>query len=451
MHIQMKAHPVVRDLGNGLTLCRTTAADADAVAEFNSRIHSDNGFDKPDERVASWTRDLIAVPHPTFHADDCTVVIESATGKIVSSLNLISQTWTYEGIPFGVGRPELVGTLPEYRNRGLVRIQFEEIHKWSAERGELVQGITGIPFYYKLFGYEMGLELGGGRTGFEAQLPKLKDGESEPFSIRPAAEEDIPFIMEVYAHACQRRLITCVRDEAIWRYELTGRSQKNVDRLEYRILERAGTNEPLGYFTHPWFAWDTGIVANHFELKPGVSWLEVTPSVARYLWQTGETYWKQEDRPGTRTTYSFWFGTEHPSYDVFREKLPRLRDPYAWYIRVPDLPGFVRHIVPALERRIADSAIVGYSGEIKVSFYRSGLRLVFEKGKLVTSESWMPTPEEHGEAAFPDLSFLQLVFGYRTFDELEQSYADCSYNNDETRVLLSTLFPKKSSSVMFLS
>ena len=61
-------------------------------------------------------------------------------------MNLISQTWAYEGIPFEVGRPELVGTLPEYRNRGLVRAQFEEVHRWSAARGELVQGITGIPY-----------------------------------------------------------------------------------------------------------------------------------------------------------------------------------------------------------------------------------------------------------------------------------------------------------------
>ncbi len=34
-----------------------------------------------------------------------------------------------KGFPFGVGRPELVGTLPEYRNRGLVRAQFEEVHQ----------------------------------------------------------------------------------------------------------------------------------------------------------------------------------------------------------------------------------------------------------------------------------------------------------------------------------
>ena len=76
---------------------------------------------------------------------------------------------------------------------------------------------------------------------------------------------------------------------------------------------------------------------------------------------------------------------------------------------------------------------------------------MLDKGKLVTIEPWMPCHEDRGNAAFPDLSFLQLVFGYRTFEELEQSYADCTYKDDETRVLLNTLFPKKASSVMFVN
>jgi hypothetical protein len=452
MYIQVNNRPILRDLGNGLILVRSTATDADGLSEFNSRIHSDDGFDQPDVRVGAWTRDLLARPHPTFHADDFTIVAEAATGKIISSMNLISQTWTYDGILFGVGRPELVGTLPEYRNRGLVRVQFDEIHKWSDARGELVQGITGIPYYYRLFGYEMGLELGGGRMGFEMQLPKLKEGETEPFTLRPATEADIPFLMEVYAHACKRRLVNCVRDESIWQYELSGKSEKNVDRLEVRIVDLAGTGEPVGYIAHPSFAWDSGIlVAQFYELKPGVSWLEVTPSVARYLWQTGETYSKRDGRPPVRTGYGFWFGSEHPSYEVFRDRLPRVRDPYAWYVRVPDLSKFIRHITPALERHIAVSPIIGYSGEVTIGFYRSGLRLAFKNGKLTDVDIWKPSAHNDGMATFPELSFLQLVFGYRRFEELEQSYADCYYDNDETRVLLNTLFPKRSSSVMMVS
>src|SRR5215213_5710787 len=98
-------------------------------------------------------RDLLTRPHATLKPDDFTIVEETSTGRIVSSLNLIPQTWMYEGTEFGVGRPELVGTLAEFRGRGLVRAQFDVVHQWSAARGHMVQGITGIPYYYRQFGY----------------------------------------------------------------------------------------------------------------------------------------------------------------------------------------------------------------------------------------------------------------------------------------------------------
>ena len=120
-------------------------------------------------------------------------------------------------------------------------------------------------------------------------------------------------------------------------------------------------------------------------------------------------------------------------------------------MRVPNLPEFIRAIAPALERHLAELTLVGYTGEAQINFYRSGLSLKLEKGRLVTIESWRPSNEDRGNAYFPDLSFLQLVFGYRTFEELEQSYADCVYKDDERRVLLNTLFPKIASSVMFVN
>jgi hypothetical protein len=202
-----KQQTILRDLGNGLIMRRSTAEDADALAKFNGRIHGENELDT--QRVAAWTHDLLARPHPTLRPDDFTLVEETVSGRIVSSMNLIPQTWSYEGIEFGVGRPELVGTLPEYRNRGLVRLQFEEIHKWSAERGHMVQGITGIPYYYRLFGYEMALDLAGRRFGYEPNVPKLKEGEEESYRIRSATEDDLSFVAQVYEHAIRRLRLLC--------------------------------------------------------------------------------------------------------------------------------------------------------------------------------------------------------------------------------------------------
>lgn len=46
------------------------------------------------------------------------------------------------------------------------------MHKRSQEREELVQGITGITIFHKFFENEMGVELEGGRTGYQARCPK---------------------------------------------------------------------------------------------------------------------------------------------------------------------------------------------------------------------------------------------------------------------------------------
>ena len=170
------APTILRDLGDGLVMRRSIAADAQAIAEFNSWVQGDPDAPHPIEGETYWALDLLRGNHPTFREDDFTIVEDTTTGKIVSVTNLIDQIWSYSGIRFGVGRPESVGTLPEYRNRGLVRAQFDVLHRWSAERGHLVQGITGIPYYYRQFGYEMALDLGGGRIGYVPNIPPLKAG-----------------------------------------------------------------------------------------------------------------------------------------------------------------------------------------------------------------------------------------------------------------------------------
>lgn len=433
---------ILRDLGSGLIMRRSTSADADALAAFNGRIHGENEQDT--QRVAAWTRDLLARPHPTMNPDDFTVVEDMSTGRIVSSMNLIPQIWTYEGIEFGVGRPELVGTDPEFCNRGLVRAQFEEIHKWSMERGHLVQVITGIPFYYRSFGYEMTLDLAGRRFGYEPHVPKLKDGEEEPYRIRVASKADLPFIAELYERASKRSMIACVRTPAIFQYELDGQSENNVDYYPRYIIENT-SGEAVGYIQHRNWLGITGINVIGYELKPGVSWLAVTPSVVRHLWVKGQEFAERDGK--ARTSFGFVLGAQHPVYEALGKNLPSEHSPYAWYIRIPDLPSFLNHIRPALEKRIAESIAVGHSREIKISFYRDGLRLVLEKGKLLTIESWKPSPDDDGAAAFPGLTFLQLLFGYRSFAELRQSFPDCGYDGEDVRALIDILFPKKVSDV----
>jgi len=435
---------IIRDLGAGLILRRSSAADVDELADFCSRIHSDEGYDQPDLYIAAWVRELLTVPHPNFKPDDFTVVEEVSTGRIVSTLNLISQTWSYEGISFGVGRPELVGTLPEFRNRGLVRLQFDEVHKWSLERGEMVQAITGIPFYYRQFGYEMAIDLDARRLGYEAQVPKLKEGEAEPYHVRPARETDLAFIAKTYDETRKHNMVICERTPELFRHDLDGQGMDHVFSLMFVIEDEAG--EPVGYLKHLSFVSNERLNLVFYELKSGVSWLDVTPSVVRYLWQTGQVYAKRDGK--TFTAFSFALGEQHPAYEAFKDRLPKVHDSYAWYVRVPNLPGFLNHIKPVLEKRLAESIAIGYNREIKISFYRSGLRLVIDHGHITTIEPWNPNayPDE-GNIAFPNLTFLQMVFGYRTYEEIHYAFPDCWCDDEDVRILINILFPKKSSNI----
>ncbi len=438
-----------RDLGGGLVMRRSVAADAQAIADFNAWVQGDPAAPHPVEGETYWALDLLRGNHPTFREDDFTIVEDTQAGKIVSVTNLIDQVWSYGGIPFGVGRPESVGTLPEHRNRGLVRAQFDVLHAWSAERGHLVQGITGIPYYYRQFGYEMALDLSGGRIGYGQTIPALKAGEVEAYRFRAVTEADLSFILQVDGHAAQRLLVACIRDAALWRYEIFGKSEKNLTRLEWRIIETAG-GEPVGYLGHGFkLDGDGALQMPVCELKPGASWLAVAPALLRYLKRTGERYAAQAGK-SLNEIYAA-LGSSHPLWAAVRGRLPKVARPYAWYLRAPDLPTFLRHIAPVLEARLARSIAPGHTGELRLSLYRRGVRLAFDAGRLATAEAWRPRHEDPGSAAFPGLTFLQLLFGYRTLDELQTAFTDCWVEDDDSRALIEAIFPKQPSAVWAVS
>jgi hypothetical protein len=84
---------------------------------------------------------------------------------------------------------------------------------------------------------------------------------------------------------------------------------------------------------------------------------------------------------------------------------------------------------------------------LRLSFYRDGVKLSFERGRLKEVGSYLPENTADGDAFFPDLSFLQILFGYRSFAELRATFADCSARNDHGRALVPILFPRRVSNV----
>lgn len=438
-------------LGDNLKLRFATPADTEVLAEFNARLHEG-------KNIGPAVLDLMSREHPTCKASDFTVVEDTKTLKIVSSACLISQTWTYSGIPFKFGQPEFVATEPEYRRRGFVRKQFEVIHALSEARGELMQGITGIPWYYRLFGYEMALDMEAEQIVDGIHIPSLKETETETCRLRPRKNTDNTFIQELYAHAIESKVFACPRSPRLWEYEFNGRSAGSEARHEWLLIEDLeGTR--LGYVQHLQWCFEgfsesgnsgTNFLVVRMALKQGVGYLHLMPSLLRALWEKARTTpVTPENKNPEVVGIQFMLGREHPAYQVLPKAVVRKEPPYAWYIRVPDLVAFLRHIQPALEKHLIGTVAEGYTGELKLSFYRSGVYLKFQKGCITEIADWTPKDIEDGDAQFPELTFLQLLCGRCRTEELTASYADC-WTNDTAAVLLDCLFRPFTSEVWHL-
>ena len=427
------------DIGDNLRLRFGVPADFDAWTDFNERMRE---YDSSSRGNAVWAHELMSGEHPTTRASDFTVVEDARTGKIVSSLCEIPQTWSYGGITFGCGRVEHVGTDPAYRRRGLIRAQMDVIHALSASKGELIQAVTGIPWYYRQFGYEYALDLYHGRA---ARAPLPGEATAREYGVRPLAAVDHAFVRSVYAHAARRQPFSVERSDAHWEWEFCGRSPESAVYRVWLVIEDAA-HRPVGYVEHgpllgspaaPW-----RLMARQCALAPGVSSLDVMPdllpALAAYARKLRQRDADQEVmEPGEIV---FLLGREDPLYAGLPRAEVSVLTGYAWYLRVPDLAAFLRRVRPALERNLVGTPAEGFTGALTLSFFRGGLRLEFDHGKITEIRSLGLAESESADAAFPDLTFLQLLGGRRAYPQLAESYPDCSAT-PTAQALLGALFP----------
>lgn len=440
-----------RDLGNGLVLRWSTPEDTENIARLSGYVFRDKEDEPFNETLIKWVRQLMSGQHPLMGQNDYAVIedIHKEGNPLVASTCLLRQEWSYEGIPFMMGRPEIVASDPAYRKRGLIRTLFEMLHTRSAAEGHLVQGITGIPYFYRQFGYEYALDLGGQHNTYLSLIPKAKEGESELYTLRDTTIDDIPAILKFYNSRREAGIVWSTLPADYLRYIIPEWAQMNEPGKKSQsqmIIDAAGIAQ--GFLLLADRRWRQSMYVNMMEVVPGVNVQAMMPSVLRNLRAYGEQMPVKKANTEPFSEIVFALGRTHPVYDALGPLAPIHEPPYAWYVRVADLPAFIKHIAPALQKRLASSAIADYTGEIKIDFYRGGLRLAFKNGLLIIAEPWRaPIYSSEPSAGFPPLVFLQLLFGHRSLDELRAAFPDAWANNDTTLVL-KTLFPARASYVL---
>jgi hypothetical protein len=225
----------------------------------------------------------------------------------------------------------------------------------------------------------------------------------------------------------------------------------------YRIVE-AGDGRPVALLVHLPRLNASKLVVVQLEVADGVSWRQVWDAAIGHLLATGAEYAARTPGAAFTSLGCWWLGRDHPLYRVAR--FPSFGRETALYVRVPRLADLLGLLRPLLERRLAASPLAGHTADLRLGFYRSGVRLRIEDGSLETAEAWTPPLDTVGQemglpssdprrpsALFPGQTFLQLLFGHRSLDELEHAFWDVQVRTGETRALLNVLFPRQASDV----
>jgi GNAT superfamily N-acetyltransferase len=431
-----------RDLGHGLTLRSARRDDEAQLVEFNATMHAD--VEMPRADLADWTRDLFDTPHPTFEVDrDVTVVEDTDSGKIVSAAFLVPQVWSYAGVPIRAGQPELIATHPDFRRRGLIRTQLAVLHDLGRADAQVWQLISGIPGYYRQFGYTYAIDMPARPIVWLGQTARPPSTE---FTLRAATADDVAALAGLEAEAASGTTLAPLRGSDGFTLELA-RRPGSVFRHEILVIEpaTAASPSPCGFIAHERRLVDGVVSLRAFELLRGLSWLGPTAAVIAHL-----DNWVRGHPDGRGRGVRFALPVQHPAIRSAYTRLGWGRPgTYGLYVRIADVAAFVRAVAPALEARLAASPAAAWTGDLKIDLYQDGLRLRFDAGRLTAIEPWSaPTDggETRADASVPRGDFLHLLFGNRTIYELERATADCLVATDAGALLLDVLFPPMAAS-----
>jgi GNAT superfamily N-acetyltransferase len=405
--------------------------DIERIAAFNASVHEDEG-------IGIFTRWKLDGTHPAVVFSDALFIEDSQSGEIVSSLCLIPQTWTYEGMPLCVGEVSLVGTHPDYRNHGLIRAQMDEIDHMLRARGCLLSCIEGIPYFYKQFGYEFAIPLGScAQLGLD-RVPPLAAGKTEPVTIRRMnVGTDLQPVMALHdAHAAELS-VAAVRDEALWRYQESAPPGIPEPPDTYVVEDGTGI---VGYFRVRKNMWGPLLEFAEAVVRPGgQAW------GSQDVWLAVLRFGREQAKARDYTQLCFALPQSHPLLTTARYLGAETERQYAWQVRVVDCAAFLRHIAPALEKRLAHSLLADFTGQVDINTMRRVLRLQFARGRLVALVE-AKQPQEQTTLRMPPLLLTQLLLGYRNYREI----MDCSLDawvHPNTCQLVDILFPKTESFV----
>ncbi|NHJ22474.1 MAG: GNAT family N-acetyltransferase [Candidatus Lokiarchaeota archaeon] len=346
------------------------------------------------------------------------------TNELVSMITLMPLEWNFNGVNIPLCEMGLVGTLPEYRHRGLIGIMNEIYEILMRQEGYLLSVIRGIPYYYRKFGYEFALNLDEHIILNKDLIPSK---EINNIYFQKATKQDLSFIKSIYNKEQENFYISNGFNPDCFIYKCMNDDFDN-NFLNTFILKR--NKESISYFS-------LGMSFDYAAYSLIVP--ELDDDYIIKILQFVRDLDKDKDQIVFNVNSETQFGQ-------FLSSIGGEKDlGYGWQIKILDLKEFLLAIKPILEQRIESSSFKGLSQDFVISDYRYSYFLRFKSGKIegIESKQGYPLPESC-DVKIPSSNLIKLLLSDKTFNEIKHIVKD-SMLKPMSEELLEILFPKKPS------
>lgn len=377
-----------------------------------------------DEDVRSITRRFVE-HHPEMNKEHFFVVKHG--NRAVAGLLLVPQVWKLGEVELKVAEMGCVGTDPEHRRKGVQWILNNEFDKYSRENGFDLCALAGIPYFYRQFGYQYAVELDYSTELKVEELPEMDTG----IKVEKFEETHIDVADEILRKTQERYLVKSVRTKGIWRMQQTTGTYGG-EPYEADVFTRE--EEIAGYCRYVIDEEKKTINIKELGISENASAEEIAAAIRKQASEKGLTELKT--------------GLSH--MDEFSRYLisrgAKTNRPYAWQVKIIDLPGYISKIKPVLEQRIENSEYMGLSRDITINFWKYAVKMKIEEGKIVSIERTFG--EKDRTIGLNPYAFMKLALGYKSRMELESMYPDFRVQGD-LGGLIDVMFPKQSSYIHY--
>ncbi|TET11025.1 MAG: GNAT family N-acetyltransferase [Candidatus Thorarchaeota archaeon] len=406
-------------------------ADLEELIKFNAVVHGD---DDPEE-IRRQIDNL-----PNLDRESNFYIRNLDKGIIVSAASAIPSVWMYEAIPLSNLELGWVGTLKEYRRKGLVRAlytHFEEI----LQRNEYhISTIMGIPYYYRQFGYDFILPMDRTVQLRVDQIPVPKNEARESIVFREASRDDIPNLMRLYDEHNSKMLVHAARTKDLW--ELQERFHREFEQ-EFKTMVLERDDRVVGYFRL--------CVRGEKKQAPRGLWLSVMESSITTFDDVLQTLQYLRTRAAEANTCRI--DLAGPAVNNLCRVAQNLGGHvdigWKYQIRIPNMTRFLEQIRPALESRFIGTMFEGLTRELAINTYEHCYILSFVNGKLApVKDIGMQEVGEYRNFRAPPNDLVRLVLGDYNTEELRSQNIDFIVSK-ELKPLVETLFPKKNSFIAY--